>query len=231
MLPHELRRGIYQLRFPAQIRRRQTLRNSDAEYSLRGFDTRRCIFVHVPKTGGVSVAKSLFGHLVDHKPLREYQLIFSANDYRKYFKFAFVRNPWARLVSAYTFLKAGGLNADDAAWAKQYLAPYLTFEQFVKSRHTKESVQTAKHFRPQYLFLQDARQNMGLDFVGRFETLQEDFQTICGRLGVEVELLHLNEGKKSRSDFRSFYTPETVTIVREIYRQDIEQFGYTFDTS
>lgn len=83
-------------------------------YSYKPLDNLKCIFVHIPKTAGISISRSIFGNLGGgHTKIRDYELIFSAKDFNNYFKFTFVRNPWDRIFSAYRFLKNGGINEED----------------------------------------------------------------------------------------------------------------------
>ena len=66
-----------------------------------------------------------------------------------YFKFTFVRNPYDRLFSAYTFLKKGGINDQDNNFAKKYLSEYNSFDNFVKFGLIKPEVLSWVHFKPQ----------------------------------------------------------------------------------
>ena len=113
-LPYEARRTAFKQFFPEQFDAFQQLRQlpPHADYGLAPFDQHRCIFVHVPKCAGVSISRSLFGSLVGtHIAMKSFQLIYTEEEFARYFKFAFVRNPWDRLVSAYRFLKRGGMTA------------------------------------------------------------------------------------------------------------------------
>jgi len=69
--------------------------------------------------------------------------------------------------------------------------------------------------------------DMLVDFVGRYETLAEDFDAVCDRIGIECALPHINRSR--HGDFREYYTPETRALVEEVYKADIELFGYRFD--
>lgn len=75
------------------------------------FDDNRFIFIHIPKVAGISLIHALgFEHEHRwHMPLKYYQHI-SEEKFEQYFKFAFVRNPWDRVFSAYQFLAQGGLS-------------------------------------------------------------------------------------------------------------------------
>jgi hypothetical protein len=224
----QYRRGRREAR---RLRRLRRLRHgvSEAGYSLQQFDAYRCLFVHIPKCAGVSVCQSLFGNLgAGHHDLATYRKLFSAQEFESYFKFAFVRNPWDRLLSAYTFLQAGGFHAGDRRWARQELGRFADFDSFVTHWLDPDSARSWIHFRPQYEFICDADGRPGLDFIGRYERLAEDFSLICARLGIEAELQRLNIAT-SRGDYRTAYSDTTRRIVAEVYSEDVAFFGYDFD--
>jgi hypothetical protein len=105
-----------------------------------------------------------------------------------------------------------------------------------------------RHIMPQTKMLYDETGKLQVDFVGKFETLQQDFDRVCQHLGFdESNLPHVNSSdKKSRelrrrvrnflrrngeSDFHSyveFYDDETRELVSNLYRSDIENFDYSF---
>ena len=65
----------------------------------------RCIFVHIPRTGGTSVQRFFGTHWQDHKDISRYAEELEPQTFASYYKFALVRNPWDRLVSDYNFQK------------------------------------------------------------------------------------------------------------------------------
>lgn len=217
---------IYQALLSEKFRARLN-RYRIGKYSLRSFDRHQCIFVHIPKTGGVSVARSLFGNLTGgHRRVSDYRLIYGERDFQAFFKFAFVRNPWDRLLSSYLFLKNGGYNRADAEWAEAHLAHYETFQDFVKSWVSPKTVLTHVHFVPQYLFVCDASGNLAVNFIGHFERLTEDFEVIRRQLGIVAQLEHYNRSEPR--NYRNFYTEGAEKVVERVYRKDIELFKYSF---
>lgn len=197
--------------------------------SLRPFDELRCIFVHIPKTGGVSVAKGLFGnHGGSHIPIRVHRRIFGKRLFGEYFKFAFVRNPWDRLVSAYAFLKKGGMDKDDRRFADEHAKILESFETFVREGLVDPAVLRHIHLVPQTEWLTiDGR--IAADFVGRFEKMGDDFREVCRRLGRDVTLPHHNASR--HRDYRTCYDDATAARVGEVYRTDVEAFGYSFEVA
>ena len=103
-------------------------------FSFREFDTRRAIFIHIPKCAGIAIKKALFNDLSgSHTKLSTYCRIFEPHLILTYFKFTFIRNPWDRLVSAYHFLRAGGYNEADRRWFARELGSYRDFDDFVRN--------------------------------------------------------------------------------------------------
>jgi hypothetical protein len=200
------------------------------------FDRHRCVFVHIPKAAGTALAHGLLGYPKTgsyqgpgHTTLRQYALIFREQEFRRYFKFTFVRNPWDRLHSAFTYLKQGGWNQADRAWAEANLAGIDDFESFVCRWLPAVDVERSWiHLQPQYLFLRLQGDRPSVNFIGRFETLESDYQAVASRLGVRAELEHLNKTRRSQR-YRDAYTDEMKEIVANVYRKDIELFGYEFD--
>lgn len=187
----------------------------------------RAIFIHLPKTAGTSVSQALGLPASRHVPAKDY-IIANEAKFRKYFKFAFVRNPYDRLVSSYTFLKDGGMNNDDARFAAANVQPYESFEHFVIEGLARSlEIQSWVHFRQQITFVCDEEGRNKMDFTGRFERLDEDFAHIAKRLGKPVALPVTN--KSSRGDYRSEYNQKTIEIVRRVYAADFDAFGYGLD--
>lgn len=223
-----------------QNRQNPTGAKVDTSYDLlfKSFRDSQCIFVHIPKCAGISVARSLFGNDAGgHLPIRAYLKNFSEQEFVNFFKFTIVRNPWDRLVSAYWYLKNGGMNQSDRMWAEQHLSFYKNFNEFVIEWVCTENIETGLHFQPQYQFvaLPKPLPSRGViipfDFIGSFENLHHDFSYIQQQLGFEGQLRHENKTPKKYKDFRSYYSDKTREIVANVYREDIALFGYDFDNS
>ena len=229
--------------FPAAYARARKWRaGQTAEgHGIEHFLERQSIFVHIPKAAGISIVRSLFpetagsGYLgPGHASMTDYRLWLRPAELADFFKFTFVRNPWDRAYSAYRFLKKGGMNPRDRAWARSNLAGYPDFDSFVKGWMRPGKVLDALHFRPQYLFLTlPFSQKPCMDFVGYFENLEEDYRHVRSRvLGDDSEagLIHANpSGSGASPSYRAVYSDEARRIVAEVYHKDIEMFGYTFD--
>ena len=149
------------------------------------------IFIHIPKCAGTSIEQSLFGKpYVDwdaerkiwkqHSTAAQIREYYCEN-YNNYYSFTFVRNPWDKLVSDYF-------------WIQRHLKIKDSFKNFLllrgkfkdprlkyppKSRRTRYD-----HIIPQCNFLLDDRDEVIVDFIGRFENIQSDFDTICDRINI-----------------------------------------------
>ena len=200
----------------------------------------RFVFVHVNKAAGTSVQRALspFADEAPRDPLsrlksklnvtRDYskraysEHIFAidlreklpADVYEGFFKFAFVRNPWDWLVSTYNYL----CNTPTHRHHQRVLA--------MKSFSEYANFEIARNKRSQAAFVCDGS-DVIVDFVGRFETLADDFATVCRRLGVSAALPHVN--KTQHRGYREHYNDALVDIVAEHWQRDIELFGYQFD--
>jgi len=233
-LPYDVRRATFHLIFPKLYNQWQSLRrNGDVredEVSLAPFDKFKCIFIHIPKCAGTSLAIALFGNKGGgHKPILQYQLIYSQVEFNKYFKFAFVRNPWDRVVSAYSFLKSGGATEKDRLWAETHLKSYPDFRSFVRDWLKPGNVYSYHHFIPQYRYLSGVEKtSMDIDFIGRYETLHQDFERICEKLNIATSLDQHNKTEGRQIGYKDYYDSHTKKIVADVYKDDIELFDYSF---
>ena len=197
------------------------------ETSLAGFDELKTIFVHIPKTAGVSLNRALFNNMGgSHRTIKNYMWYFNNRELRQYYKFCFVRNPWDRLVSSYIFLRNGGMNKDDANWAEKHLSSCESFEDFVMNYVMNESVLSYTHFIPQYKFI-SCFGEIYMDKIYKFEEMQSAVQDIQDKLGIDMLLTHSNKSKKVQG-YREYYSEKTRDIVADIYKQDISLFDYKF---
>ena len=192
------------------------------------------IYIHVPKTAGTSFEHTqlLDGSTNKHYPISHYNGETYAVDINDYYKFSFVRNPYTRYVSAVVNHilnpRSVELDIDDKGLQINVLKVPRTelifgFSEFTH-KQLNENINKMTVLKPQYTFL-EIDDIMVMDFVGRFENLQDDFNTLCDRFGFNrTELPHMVKGRYHKYD--SFYTPEIRKIVKEYYSKDFEMFGY-----
>jgi len=194
----------------------------------------KCIFIHIPKTGGMTIEHALLGDdffkklhngrtpvTVTHGTPIDWKY---PKKWNEYFTFTFVRNPWDRLVSAYfhdmskrrintiparrkvnNFLKSKNLGRNDFI---PFVKKFLNFKRV--------------HYMPcNYWF------KKRYNFVGRFENLQADFDTVCEELGIPKQKLS-HKNKSEHKHYTEYYDDEAREIVAKKYAKDIKRFGYEF---
>ena len=190
------------------------------------FKRHNCVFIHVPKCAGSSVCSALLdGRWPGHLPYYWYQQQFPEHCERS-FKFAFVRDPLERAYSAYTYLRSNHMGSRDLH-AQALVCSYRDFDHFVGNWLHPENLRRQLHFAPQTDFLVDHMGQMAMDFLGRQESLENDFQQVCERLGVSTSLPHLNVSLRRRSEsVKDFCTQRTRRLVRRAYQRDYEVLGY-----
>ncbi len=138
--------------------------------------------------------------------------------YQGYFKFAFVRNPWDRAVSFY-FHKIMTRKSNEF---KQCHG--RSFEYFINYLNHINVRNGNPHIRLQtQAFPVDQ-----CDFIGKVDNMDEDLQYVCNKLGIKKGVLgHKNHTEHKH--YSCYYTPKTRKIIADLYREDIDTFGFTFD--
>ncbi len=145
-----------------------------------------------------------------------------------YFKFAFVRNPWDRLVSWYSMIRERG--PKNAFW-KYALENSSDFESFVRNcnRTIYESPFEVKNFFfNQFDYISGDRNEVIVDYIGRFENFTEDVQRIFRSISCPLPKPLPKINQSTHPNYRRYYTDETRKLVTERYYMDIGFFGYRF---
>lgn len=232
LIPYPMRQKRLRRKYPRTYDRLRRLRSERTEdgYSLTGCDERDCLFVHIPKCAGLSIARALFGDRgPGHLPIWAFEMAYDRREFASRYKFAFVRNPWDRVVSAFYFLKDGGMSDHDAAWAEKQGLSRMEFEEFVLNRLARPEVRGFYHFQPQHYYLCDPWGRIRIDHVARFEQLTEEYDRLRQRLNASAPLEHVNVTANRTRDYRECYTEAMRRKVAEVYRRDIRLLDYPFD--
>ena len=203
------------------------MRSGPGDYSLEGFDRLHCIYVHIPKAAGISINNALFGNYGGgHETVRNYKRIFGPRRFRSYYSFTFARNPYSRILSAYHFLQSGGFGDHDRNWAAENLTGINSFDEFLRKWINEESIWTKDHFMPQYFFVCDVDSKPEVNFLGKVESIHDDFETVCKVLKVQKSLSVINKGKIDNTNWKQFYSSYSMDKISELYHRDFEIFGY-----
>tara|TARA_R110000824_G_scaffold161744_1_gene337168 strand:- start:2637 stop:3341 length:705 start_codon:yes stop_codon:yes gene_type:complete len=154
-------------------------------------------------------------------------------DLENYFKFAFVRNPFDRLVST---------------WEIPFLKFRYPFDEFVEI-DTSGIISSNKYYRKcdwlaktQYDIVSDNDQLL-VDYIGKYENIDQDFEYVRKKLDIPKKII-LVEGrkpvdyeslprinktvKKDYGNYREYFNTHTRDLVEKYYKKDLETFEYEF---
>lgn len=200
-------------------------------------------FIAVPKTGTSSITKHLLHNdegsirnsmeaREDARKIREHTSaaaimgMLGEDVWSDYFSFAFVRNPWSRVVSTYHFYRSGRAAYQfrrfelkrPAAMINVILANTLSFKSWVRIHPGKPCLD--------YLISESGK--ILVNEVMKFEEMKDAYPAICNRLDLPHASLSF-ENQSEHKPYTSYYDEATKEVVARRYRKDIEAFGYTFE--
>ncbi|MBB5722520.1 hypothetical protein FHS72_002146 [Loktanella ponticola] len=208
---------------------------------------RKFIFVHIPKTGGTSLALALegramkddvligdtpkaqqrrgrlktltpAGRLWKHSTLAD---IHGVVDPAAYFVVTIVRNPWDRAVSYYHWLQTQSF-----AHPAVGLAESLSFSDFINH----EATMTAFASQPYRSHVTDATGVVRCDLFARLEALEDDLTAFWAHVGFTCAVGRANASSRDR-DWRPYYSDADAEVISKVCSADIAAFGYAFDPS
>jgi hypothetical protein len=174
-------------------------------------------FIHVPKTGGNLIKKSI-GTLTGDSHLSCGSL--PPGLFKNLWSFAFVRNPYDRCASAFNYLLKGGKgNKSDLFDQGKFISKYKSFEDFILNGGIDAAILRQTHFFQQSKFIDDR-----IDFIGKYENIKMDWFKICKLNKIYKRLLFKEE---LFSTYDNLYTSEMRKKVYNIYMEDFEKFKYS----
>lgn len=201
-------------------------------YPMRISHKHKFIYISIPKTGSESIraaiddfsdvssvsdGNSCYFHHITHDKIMQ------CFDYAsRYYTFTFVRNPWSRLVSQWTYMCNYSKQTKCYDWFRSRCCDMInqckSFSSFVESEYT-----TA----PCYNWL-NINNKISVDYVGKLENIQHDYKQICSSLGIDCKPLeHVN--KTNHDHYTTYYNDHTRAVVSEKYAIDIKCFDYQFE--
>lgn len=180
-------------------------------------------FVHIPKTAGTSITRWIrdnptdrwdtsaeFEHRHSHESVSEALKTGSVD-----FTVSTVRNPYDRLVSIFINIRR----------LKQYSYSNNFNEWLLGLRDGKKFLLNHHFFR--LGFTQSAYLDGPIDYLMRFESLEEDFKQVQEYFKVSKKLPHANPGRRNK-DYRVYYCYDSKKIASKLIEEDLENFKYTF---
>ena len=205
------------------------------------------IYIHIPKTGGNSVEAALLENIgippercndegLTKAERQEYRIWYTHGEIdvqhrklgqykkwreREYFTFSFVRNPWDRYVSEYFYIYEHHDNREE------FRQLFPTFRDFVMEDALSNWCYYAHDFQ-QIEFILNANEHKLVDFIGKCETLQDDFDHVCRKLNLgHMKLPRTNQ--TAHTHYSTYYDYETKMVTAKKYKADIQFFNYSFE--
>ncbi len=213
------------------------------------------LFIHIPKNAGMTIRRSpmlnnrimLAGSNIHKSPEYSQAVLDKMNSLGDHHgfeharwrdvhpsirnrnnAFAVIRNPWDRVVSRYFFAKK--VIEVEKKVSKEY-ADVSSFEAFLEERHKWGNEKYMWHravrgWYPAFDHVSDDSGRVRCDII-RFENLNDD---LCKYFNIAEMSKARNVTAINSGTYRDVYTPETIQVVADWYKKDIEHWGYDFDT-
>jgi len=206
--------------------------------------SKKFIFIHIYKVAGTSIRNTLASYhdlrfsdfpLVDnlrfmigkrvksfsdwsieHVKAKEIQEKINPEVFNSYYKFAFVRNPWDWQVSLYHFMLQMKSHRQHNIVKKM-----KDFDEYLNWRIRQPNFELQRDF----IYSDDDK--LLVDFVGKFESLQKDFDKICLNIGVKPEILPVKQ-QSEHAYYKEYYNDRSKDLVYKTFKADIDRFGYEF---
>lgn len=201
-------------------------------------EQKRFIFIHIPKVGGTSIQRCLapFYHksgleripkrfrksnaiIKKHSSAIDLKRVIRDGIWNSYFKFAFVRNPWDWVVSIYHYIKKYKKDP------RRKVVLKMNFDEFV-SWFLKQNKMKYPTLRGQNEYILYDRKWL-VNFVGKIETFQDDFNIICKHIGINIRQLG-KHNVVNRKNYRLYYNERTKKMITRHFSKDIKLFRYHF---
>lgn len=192
----------------------------------------KIIFIHINKCGGTSIDQFFAGSMQRHSCIRDYEDQLGLKELNLYFKFTTVRNPWDKAVSYYHWIRKL-INNSNQNVIRAYGADW-DFKKFIKTKLDVRCAGGTKYANAwlacnQLNWIKNSKNQICIDYICRFENLQQDFNIVCDKIGIPRQKLpHSNKGKYKHKHHTEYYDEETREIIACRHAEDIEYFGYKF---
>lgn len=178
------------------------------------------MWFRVAKVGSTTI-KSVFRKNHVSMPFKSEHYKYHPARFKHFFKFAFVRNPWDRVVSCY----CQKVEEKNPNWAFYYGECFdKGFEYFVDFIKKKDLRTADRHIRLQTKLVPCSE----CDFIGHLENFEADFQYVLSVLGVKDKEIP-KKNPSNHAHYSAYYNDKTREIIAQKYKDDIEAFDYQFE--
>jgi len=189
------------------------------------------IFIHIPKTAGVSINDALNIAVPGHRSLKEIELSLDKSIFNSYKKVAVVRNPYDRMISLY---KHALINDMKNARKAGYVGDDHSFETWFwnLAHHFHKITFQPLTLMSCYDLILNNSGEIDIDYILRFENLEEDWNNMFNELNIEPpQLPVLNTTKHEH--YSKHYQCQTgeimIKFITKMFKKDFDNFGYKFE--
>ena len=181
-------------------------------------DDYKVIFIHIPKCAGTQLQNEIFIQNKKYKTrlhasIQEIKKIYY-NEYLNYFKFAIIRNPYDRFVSAYFYLKNTGPFDKFNTHLKDEIINNDLYT-FAENLYINKNLQNIIHFIPMYTFVCDDNENIIVNKIIYFENINEEINNLLNNFNINIKF------KKTTSschyNYEKYLTKRLIHIINDIY--------------
>jgi len=163
-----------------------------------------------------------------------YSNLTAQNNHKNYYKIAFVRNPWHRVVSCYKDKIQNPTFTENLRILCKYKGirenmPFDTFVEWLALSREGSDLYADRHWLSQHKFFEDHRGRIQYDFLVRLETLESDLNQVFAYIGApQVKLPTGNSTSPADSrQYEFYYDATTSKLIGERYAKDIQMFGFS----
>jgi hypothetical protein len=198
-------------------------------------DKKKFIFIHIPKNSGTTMSNEIHKIYNDSKLLKFVEregpnigidkmhlynevidIFIPKNILDTYFKFCIIRNPYNKLYSAWNFIKNrhGYENVND-------FIKYKLNEKFIYGLEINPG-DARVHYRPQFTFVYNKNDNKYVDFIIKYENLNNDIRILNNKFDLNIPEYDNNIEK----NYIKFFNRESIEIINKLYKKDFILFNY-----
>ena len=191
-------------------------------------------FIHVPRTAGTSLRIFLdLGRKGSHITALQARERDGEEAWNAAFTFAFVRNPWDKVVSWFLHGRKRGFpeyRGSFTHWVERECPHHWEAKRLWDRRLWYEPRESASPINS-LPFITDLDGKVIVDHVAMFENLLNEVACIGCIVGCEKDLerfAHHHKTRHALDGYRSYYRPHTREIVAVTFQEEIERFNYEF---
>ena len=215
---------------------------------------KKFIYFHIPKTGGSSLAWNLKNYIdfsgevknlkrgpgwqkTAHYDSRQHSTysdnITFCKNYKHYFTFAFVRNPWDLTFSWFLARNGSTPNKITKEGFNSYLFNYIQKYNIILNPLRFFKKYSNKGFKAlnktQLSYISDQNGLIQIDYVAKFENYDSEIQYIQKKLNIISQSNEkVNVANFQKLNYKNFYCDKGARLIEKLFEDDIKAFDYRF---